>query len=31
MTNLEEFLKESQSWTLEKRIKGLRIKYDNKK
>lgn len=31
MTNLEEFLKESQSWTLEKRIKELRIKYDNKK
>lgn len=31
LTNLEEFLKKSQSWTLEKRIKGLRIKYDNKK
>jgi len=31
LTNLEEFLNESHSWTLEKRIKGLKIKYDNKK
>jgi hypothetical protein len=30
LTNLEEFLNESQSWTLEKRIKGLKLKYDNK-
>lgn len=31
LTNLEDFLNKCQSWTLEKRIKGLKIKYDNKK
>ena len=31
LTNLEEFLKESEVWTLEKRVQRLRIKYDNRK
>jgi len=31
MANLEEFLKKSQSWTLEKRMENLKLKYDNRK
>ena len=31
LTQLEMFLDKSKNWTIEKRIKDLRLKYDNKK
>lgn len=31
MTSLEDFINKSQSWTLEKRVKNLKLKYDNRK
>lgn len=31
LANLEEFLEKSRHWTLEKRVKSLKVKFDNKK
>ena len=31
LTDLQTFLTESKNWTLEKRIKSLKLKYDNRK
>jgi len=31
LTNLQEFMDESKSWTLEKKVANLKIKYENRK